>query len=105
MQNKFYLYFFFFINYKMHKVSSSVTGVVGVITLILGIWFTVVAFEKVDPKWEPKELVDHKKKLQLKYVGPTFIVLGLILSGVAAKLYHYYSTTLHSSSNFGFKFY
>lgn len=105
MQNKFFLYFFFFINYKMHKVSS-VTGVLGIISIILGIWLTVVGFEKVDPKWEPKEVINLKQKLQLKYLGPSLIVIGLILSGIAAKLYHYYySTTLHSSSNFGFKFY
>ena len=87
----------------MSKGFAGFTAFVGFLLLAVGVWFTIIAFEKTDPKWEPKKLTDHKDKL--KYVGPSMIGLGLLLLVYGVMAYNKASKGGGASSNFGFKFY
>ena len=88
----------------------------GLVVLGLGVWFTIVGYEKSD-KHEPQKLVNHKK--QLKYAGPVLISVGALLficcivkmkgrDGHESITSNFgFSSDGHEStaSNFGFRFY
>lgn len=87
----------------MNHLSLIVCASLGLVVLVLGIWLTVVGYEKSD-KYSNKWMEDHKK--QLKIAGPVLITVGSVISLFCllkpkGKNVEYDNVT----SNFGFKFY